>query len=177
MKQKSLNILINKCKKSINNNTEIIFVNNGSEDESLKVFKKLIPNQTNNLKYINLKKNLGYGNGILEGLKKSKGEFLGWTHADLQTNPADALKNFKLFLNPSSEKTFIKGKRVNRNSFDNFFSFGMSIFESMLFQKIFFEINAQPNLFSRSFYQTWKNPPNDFSLDLYVYFQAKKQRS
>ena len=51
----------------------------------------------------------------------------------------------------------------------------MSIFESMLFQKIFFEINAQPNLFSRSFYQTWKNPPNDFSLDLYVYFQAKKQ--
>ena len=68
-------------------------------DESLKVFKKLIPNKTSNLKYINLKKNLGYGNGILQGLDKSKGEFLGWTHADLQTNPADALKNFKLFLN------------------------------------------------------------------------------
>ena len=35
---KSLNILIDKCKKNIDNNTEIIFVNNGSEDESLKVF-------------------------------------------------------------------------------------------------------------------------------------------
>ena len=42
------------------------------------------------------------------------------------------------------QKNFIKGKRVNRNSFDNFFSFGMSIFESMLFQKIF--LKSMPNL-------------------------------
>ena len=52
----------------------------------------------------------------------------------------------------------------------------MSVFESILFQKIFYEINAQPNLFPRSFYTTWIAPPKDFSLDLYVYVQAKKQK-
>ena len=50
----------------------------------------------------------------------------------------------------------------------------MGVFESFLFQEIFYEINAQPNLFSRDFYLTWKNPPQDFSLDLYVYHKAKK---
>ena len=173
---KSLDNLICNCKKNIRKDTEIIFVNNGSKDESLKIFKKLIPKQNNNIKYINVNTNIGYGDGILNGLKKSKGKFVGWTHADLQTNPVDAIKNFKLFEDQLSEKIFIKGKRIKRNFFDNIFSLGMSVFESVLFQKIFYEINAQPNLFSRSFYTTWINPPKDFSLDLYVYVQAKKQK-
>ncbi len=173
---KSLETLVNQCKKNVNKHTEIIFVNNGSTDDSLKIFKKLIPNNDFNLKFINIKRNIGYGNGILEGLKSSKGQYIGWTHADLQTNPCDALNKFHLFENCSNQDIFIKGKRIKRNMFDSFFSLGMSLFESILFQKFFNEINAQPNLFSKSFYNSWKNPPNDFSLDLYVYVQAKKQK-
>ena len=37
------------------------------------------------------------------------------------------------------------------------------------------EINAQPKLFHRSFYQTWRNPPNGYELDLYAYFMALRQ--
>ena len=36
------------------------------------------------LRKINLPTNLGYGGGILEGLRKARGDFIGWTHADLQ---------------------------------------------------------------------------------------------
>ena len=68
----------------------------------------------------------------------------------------------------------MKGKRKKRKLSENFFSIGMSIFESILFQTTFSEINAQPNLFSRDFFLSLKQPPNDFSLDLYVYFKAKK---
>lgn len=172
--QQNLKKLIIECKKIVKKNIEIILVNNGSTDDSLKVLKKLIPNHNSNLKFVNIKVNKGYGHGILFGLKKAKGDVLGWTHADLQTHPKDALKGLEYFKKNKSEEIFVKGQRRNRGIFDNFFSIGMSFFETILFQKFFHEINAQPNLFSRTFYSSWKRPPNDFSLDLYVYYKAKK---
>jgi hypothetical protein len=30
-------------------------------------------------------------------------------------------------------------------------------------------------MFSRGFFESWENPPHDFSLDLYVYFTARAQ--
>ena len=38
------------------------------------------------------------------------------------------------------------------------------------------DINAQPNIFPKSFYLRWKNPPYDFSLDLYAVFMARKNK-
>ena len=75
-------------------NVEIIFVNNGSTDNSKKIFTSLSRINKNFL-YLNLNKNKGYGGGILEGLKKAKGNYIGWTHADLQTNPLDLIKVFE----------------------------------------------------------------------------------
>jgi len=45
----------------------------------------------------------------------------------------------------------------------------------MLFGSGLWEVNAQPKLFPRDFYQTWDEPPTDFSLDLYSYVMAKRQ--
>ena len=56
---------------------------------------------------------------------------------------------------------------------DVFFTLGMSIFETFLLSRIMWDINAQPTLLSRRFFQTWENPPDDFSLDLYAYYRAK----
>ena len=50
----------------------------------------------------------------------------------------------------------------------------MAIFESIIFKTMLWEINAQPKIFSREFYESWENPPNDNSLDLYAYVMAKK---
>jgi hypothetical protein len=41
-------------------------------------------------------------------------------------------------------------------------------------KKKMWDINAQPTLFHRSFYEEWKDPPKDFSLDLFAYFMAKR---
>ena len=35
------------------------------------------------------------------------------------------------------------------------------------------DINAQPTIFPRSFFETWQEPPHGFSLDLFAYYQAK----
>ena len=38
------------------------------------------------------------------------------------------------------------------------------------------DINAQPTMFHRSFFEKWYKPPKDFSLDLYVYHLALKNK-
>ena len=35
-----------------------------------------------------------------------------------------------------------------------------------------FDINAQPTIFSKSFFDSWVDPPSDFSLDLFAYYMA-----
>jgi polyisoprenyl-phosphate glycosyltransferase len=36
------------------------------------------------------------------------------------------------------------------------------------------DINAQPNIFHRTFFEAWQSPPHDFALDLFAYYQARK---
>jgi hypothetical protein len=49
----------------------------------------------------------------------------------------------------------------------------MSFFETLLLVKPLWDINAQPTMFSRQFFETWREPPHDFSLDLFAYYQAR----
>ena len=56
---------------------------------------------------------------------------------------------------------------------DVVFTIGMSVFETFLLARPMWDINAQPTMFSRRFFESWTDPPDDFSLDLYAYFQAQ----
>ena len=166
----NLSTLLDKCyllSKKIN--LELIIVNNGSQDNSSAVLKR-IQNKNNFFRILEIKKNLGYGHGIYSGLKQASGDIIGWTHADLQTSPLDLIEGVNLFsCNKSPENLFIKGNRFGRNFFDSFFTFGMSIFESILFKSYVYDVNAQPTIFHSNFLKYWDNPPEDFSLDLYAY--------
>ena len=170
---KNLPILISRCKDLIEKYpVEIILVDNGSTDNSSMLIAKYPF-----VKLVKVKKNEGYGNGILEGLNNASGEILAWTHADLQTDPNDLMRGLELVLaSTNPQRLFLKGRRYGRSFFDVIFTFGMSVFETLLLQKLMWDINAQPTIFHKSFFQIWKDPPNDFSLDLYVYFMAKKSK-
>ncbi|CRY55551.1 undecaprenyl phosphate 4-deoxy-4-formamido-L-arabinose transferase [Yersinia intermedia] len=168
----NLPLLLERCKAVARHpNVEVILVDNGSTDTSPEVLKQLLP-QYLGCRSIRVEKNQGYGFGILAGLKAAKGEILGWTHADMQTDPQDFLRGL-VFFEQKGLDIFVKGKRYGRPWSDVFFTIGMSIFETFLLGKTLWDINAQPTLFSRSFFETWQDPPYDFSLDLYVYYQAK----
>ena len=158
------------------NDIEIVFVDNGSTDNTEIVLENLL-NQCEFARSIKVDFNKGYGYGILKGLEECNGNFIGWTHADLQTNPNDFLKFFEIFEIFKNEKNlFIKGNRVNRNLKDAFFSNGMSLFETILFQVPMWEINAQPTMFSRKLLDSFLDPPHDFSLDLYAYYLSIKKK-
>lgn len=155
---------------------EVLLVNNGSQDNSGEIFRELLPNYPF-AREIEVKQNIGYGNGILQGLRASKGELLAWTHADLQTPPSDIITALELIeQNHDGFTYFVKGDRQKRPLMDQFFTWGMSLFETLLLGHRLWDINAQPNMFHRSFFNKWQEmAPTDFSFDLYVFYCAKKQ--
>jgi len=155
------------------NDISVILVNNGSTDNSAEVLDELLPKYPF-ARIVLVPVNQGYGYGIIQGLKEAEGDYIGWTHADMQTDPNDVVKAYKLAKKYRGEKIFIKGKRKGRPAFDEFFTKGMSTFESVYFGMQLNDINAQPNVFPKSFFDTWVEPPHDFSLDLYALYMAKK---
>ena len=52
----------------------------------------------------------------------------------------------------------------------------MGLYESIILRTFLWDINAQPTLISRKFYQSLSDAPMDFSLDLFVYYMAKRER-
>ena len=155
---------------------EIILVNNGSIDNSEQILNDLVPLYSF-ATYVTLKENKGYGYGISFGLKHATGDFMGWTHADMQTDPEDVIKALAILERENfNESIYVKGRRRNRPFFDEFFTNGMSIFETIYMREKLVDINAQPNIFHNSFYEKWENVPYDFSLDLYVLYHAQKRK-
>lgn len=155
---------------------EVILVNNGSTDSSEMVLDELLPKYPF-ARVVKVAVNQGYGFGITSGLLNAQGEFIGYTHADMQTDPADPLKALEIIEQQENPKNcYIKGDRKGRPLFDQFFTMGMSLFETIYLGTKLWDINAQPNIFHRSFFETIKEScPKDFSLDLYLLYMAKKK--
>jgi glycosyltransferase involved in cell wall biosynthesis len=170
---KNLPKLLENCKNILKNNIELILVNNGSFDNSNTVLKELKKKNTK-IHIVSIKKNVGYGHGILAGLNVATGDILGWTHADLQTDPEDFIKAINFFRSPK-DNVYVKGYRKNRSFSENFFSAGMSILCSVFLKGRYRDINGQPVVFTKSFYKDWRNAPFDFSLDLFSFFYANKK--
>ena len=170
---KNLKKLISECESVIKLSgfqVGFILVDNGSTDGSDKTFLELVAGN-DSIKCVSLAHNQGYGGGILAGLEQASAPITGWTHADLQTPLADCLLGVSQIQNGED---FAKGRRTGRRTSDKLFSLGMGLFESFLFGRGLFEINAQPTIFRTELVKKWKNPPTDFSLDLYALVMAGK---
>ncbi len=156
---------------------ELLLVDNGSKDNTGHCIEEEIKRQGLSFaRKVHVEINRGYGFGILAGLKEAHGEVLAWTHADLQTDPADVLRAYKLYQDSENRQIFVKGYRENRKIAEMFFSLGMQLLSSLALGAWLSEVNAQPKLFSRVFYeQMVVDAPLDFSLDLYALYLAKKQ--
>jgi glycosyltransferase involved in cell wall biosynthesis len=170
----NLPLLLERCALlSHRSDLEVVLVDNGSTDDTPRVLANALPAHPN-CRAVRVEVNRGYGHGIITGLRATHGEYLGWTHADLQTDPSDVLRAIAMLEQPGRE-AFVKGLRQGRPLGDVAFTVGMSVFESLLLARPMWDINAQPTMFSRRFFETWREPPDDFSLDLYAYHQALTQ--
>ncbi len=153
---------------------EIICVDNGSRDDTPAVLAATLPAYPW-ARSIRIEPNKGYGDGIIQGLRIAHGEWLAWSHADLQTDPADVIAAFRVLLNAKKPKqTLVKGARFGRAFKERIITWGMQAVAFVALRGWYREINAQPKVFHRDLLQYLVNPPVDFSFDIYVQFQAKQ---
>lgn len=154
---------------------EVLLVNNGSTDNTEQVLAELAFHYPM-VHVVHVPVNQGYGFGVFSGLCEASGEYIGWMHGDLQTPftyAIRALETIEARGNPTD--IYVKGSRKGRSLFDLFFTYGMAVFETLLLRTVLLDINAQPNIFHRSFFERWwSHPPHDFSLDLYALYMAKR---
>lgn len=151
---------------------EFIIVNNGSVDDTEIVISKLATLQHPSIKFITLKTNCGYGNGIKEGLKHCNGAYIGWTHGDGQTNLLDIERAFLLLIE-HADRQVIKGSRVNRPFLDRIISGGLDLIISILFLRNIKEINAQPSIYKIQNKDIFASFSNDLAFDMDAYISYK----
>jgi glycosyltransferase involved in cell wall biosynthesis len=155
---------------------ELILVDNGSTDRSTDVLAALLPSYPF-ARSVRVEKNVGYGHGILTGLQSARGEVLAWSHADLQTDPADVFRALRLYQSEGdASPRLVKGRRNGRSLQERIISRGMEIVSLLLLRTRLTEINAQPKLFPRRLLQNLTHPPTDFNFDVYVLYQARQER-
>jgi glycosyltransferase involved in cell wall biosynthesis len=156
---------------------ELVLVDNGSTDDSVAVFERELAAPGRDFARVVrvLAPNVGYGHGIMTGLRAAHGEYLAWTHADGQTPPADVLRAFDVLIGAADpRRTFVKGRRRGRPLKDTLFTFGMQVAAVALLRTNLDDINAQPKAFHRDLLQLAVAPPDDLSLDVYFFWLARK---
>lgn len=154
---------------------ELILVNNGSTDHSSSVLKSQQQDPSNFfLRVATIEKNIGYGHGIHTGLQQARGEILAYSHADIQTPPEDIFKAFDLITSGEVDinRSLIKGFRINRSDDKTFLTQGLSQMVRLFLGVQLADINGQPKVFHRTFFNSFKNPPFDFSYDIFVLYWA-----
>ena len=163
-----------------NEKIELIFVNNGSTDKTDDEINKVIKvHQKSKKKHIHIKKiflqkNRNYSGGVIAGLKEAKGDFIGWSHADLQT----PLKDFyDIYLIIKNKKVILgKGKRINRQPLDQFITELHELFSRIILGIKMKEINAAPKIFSKELLNIFNQLPYDSTLlDTYIVFRCLKK--
>lgn len=151
---------------------ELVLVDNGSTDQTRQLLPALLPRYPF-ARSVRVEKNQGYGHGILTGLEAATADVVAWSHADLQTDPADVFRAWRLYQKVACPKrTLVKGCRRGRRLSERALSWAMQCAATILLRTPLHEINAQPKLFHRDLLPLLKRPPVDLNFDLYVLYTA-----
>lgn len=127
--EKSLPLFYEELNKNINKfenvEFEFIFVNDGSNDNTLNIIKKLLKNDSR-IKYISFSRNFGKESAIYAGLEKCTGDFVTIMDSDLQDPPSLLLEMYKSvteedFDAVGTRRTNRKGEPIIRSFFAKMF--------------------------------------------------------
>ena len=125
--------------KDFDNNVcfEILFVNDGSKDNTINVIKNLASND-NQVKYISFSRNFGKESAIYAGLENASGDYVSIMDADLQDPPSLLKEMYKAVKEESFDA--VGTRRVNRKGEPIVRSFFAKLFYKLINKMTPFEM-------------------------------------
>ncbi len=131
--EKNVKAFHDACKLALDNNIEsyeIIFINDGSKDNTWGVLSELCKNSDTNIKIVNLSRNFGKEAAMYAGLQKAEGDFVTLIDADLQQRPEIVLDMID-FLENNTEYDSVAAYQEKRRE-----GAVLSMFKSMFYKII-----------------------------------------
>lgn len=167
----SLLELISRIESLRSTSFDFLIVDNGSTDDQTVTLL-----QKNGLawKSIRSEKNLGFGGGILFGLREAKSEYVGWMPGNLKIDPRD-LNDFVSGIQLHGN-VLLKAKRKNRSTIANFKTLLAGLTQSILLRENMLDTGGTPTICHRSFIETFFNPPQDYVFESYVLYRARLKK-
>lgn len=151
---------LSKILKDENISHEVLFVNDGSTDETQVKLKELAT-KDKNVKVISFSKNFGKESAMLAGLEHAKGKYIAIIDADLQ-QPVEVLVGmYKKLIDNVDDYDIVAAYRENRNS-DN----KVKVFLTPLFYRIINKISEIKLLPGASDFRVFKSCVKDAIISL-----------
>ncbi len=152
---------------------EIIAVNNGSVDGTGKILERLA-RKNSRIKVVTLKKNQGYGGGILAGMKIAGGKYVGFTCADGQISPEDTYRVYAEAVRRDAD--LAKGDRENRDSptIRKILTAGYWFGVNAIFMLGIKDVNGYPVIMKREVFRKLRVQKRDWLINLEMLHKVRR---
>lgn len=154
---------------------ELVLVDNGSSDRTGAIIDELIAEGLPVVKET-VAVNQGYGYGVLRGLARCRGPFVGFICADGQVESVDVAKLFEIAAHAKTPKLVKVRRRFRMDGLvRKIVSIGYNGFANLLFGGLgSIDINGNPKIFPRGYYERMNLISRDWFLDAEVMIKARR---
>ena len=154
------------------NVTGYVYVNNGSSDNTLEILEE-IASLDKKITIVSIKSNIGYGNGLKEGLMKTSSDMVLINHADLQFDPYAFFYSNLEAITSLEKPTNIFSNRLNRKKSERINSSILRVILSLIYFNKISDFNGQPKLIFKNTIKEIKHLSNNFCIDLDLYNKCR----
>ncbi len=152
---------------------ELVLVNNGSTDGTPEILQRLA-SSNKEITVVNVPVNEGYGWGIICGLKKARGEYLGFSPGDGQIKAEDVVRIFKKLV---EEKLDLCKAKRGSNEVSILRRIQSRVYNLIL--PVFFpvqsrDVNRSPKIMSREAYEGLQLTCKDWFLDAEIMIKSNR---
>ena len=156
------------------NNIEVIFVDDGSNDGSSEILKNLKDKQNYkfSFKLIKLDINSGKGKALQSGIKNSDGDYILLQDADLELDTKDAKEMFEMIISNNDIKCifgsrYLSGKlKKNNYFFNNLVGKFNSLIFNIFFSQSLSDVHCGLKILHRSVIDKINLSINDFGIEI-----------
>lgn len=154
---------------------ELILVDNGSNDGTARLIADCVGAHSS-VRRVDIPCNLGYGWGVITGLKAARGKYVGWSDGDNQVPSAVIVSAYKRAIAESLD-VCVGNPRRSRASFSRrVVSSAYIVSFNLLFLSRFRAINGKPKIMKRGVYDSLRLDSKDWFIDAEVMIKARKLR-